>query len=318
MKKIFLIFASVMLCLNAFGQEAKAKKPTLMVVPSDAWCNKYGYMEKLDNQGTTVLSPNYKIALQTNSELNQVISKIGELMAERSFPLVDLSATLRSMEQELAINRATTSKQGETLLESPVDMLKRTAKADIILELDYTVNITGPKKSISYNLRGLDAYTNKQVAASSNIGAPSFTADAATLLQEAVLSNIDNFNAQLQAHFDDLFANGREITVRVQIFDNAEGIDLETEYGGKELTEIINDYLYDNTVQHRYSESNSSENFILFDQVRIPLFNEKGRPMDAKSFVQGLQKFLKAAPYNIVSKVDLRGLGQTYLIIGGK
>jgi hypothetical protein len=296
-----------------FGQ-AKAKKPTLMVMPSEAWCYNNGYMMEYDNQGTAELSPNYKLALQTHSEVNQVISKIGELMTERGFPLVDLSASIRSLEQEQAINRAMTSKSGASIVESPVDMLKRQAKADITLELDYTVNQSGPKKTVSYNLRALDAYTNKQVAASSNVGAPSFSADVPTLLQEAVLSNMDNFTSQLQTHFDDLFDNGREVTVRIQVFENPENIDLETEFGDRELNEIINDWMYENTVQHRYSEQNSSENFIVFDQVRIPIFDERGRPMDTKSFAQGLQKHLKAAPCNITSKVDQRGLGQCYLI----
>jgi len=315
MRKLFLIVISVALSFSMFGQ---AKKPTLMVVPSEAWCTKNGYMMKFDNQGTPELVPNYKIALQTHSEVNQVISKIGELMTDRGFPLVDLMGAIRGMEQEQAINRSMTSKSGAEIVESPVDMIKRQAKADITLELDYTINKTGPKQSISYNLRALDSYTHKQVAASSNVGAPSFAADAPTLLQEAVLSNIDNFNSQLQKHFDDLFTNGREVTVRVQVFENAQNIDLETDFGGKELNEIIGDWMYQNTVQHRYSEQNSSENFIVFDQVRIPLLDEKGRPMDTKNFVQSLQKYLKAAPYNITSKVDQRGLGQAVLIIGDK
>ncbi len=318
MKKIILILTSLVLCLSAHSQEAKAKKPTLMVVPSEAWCYKNGYMMEYDNQATKEMSPNYKLALQTNSELNQVISKIGELMAEKGFPLVDLMASIRSLEQEQALNRAMTSKLGASIVESPLDMLKRQAKADIILELDYTITTTGPKKSVAYNFRALDAYTNKQVAAASSTGAPSFTADVPTLLQEAVLANIDNFNAQLQVHFDDLFVNGREVSVRVQLFENNAGIDLESEFGGKELTEVINDWMYENTVQHRYSEQNSSTNFIVFDQVRIPLFDEKGKPMDTKSFVTKLQKFLKAVPYSLTAKVDQRGLGECFLIIGDK
>ena len=318
MKKIILILTGVLLCGSIFGQEARAKKPTLMVMPSEAWCSNNGYMMQYDNQGTEEFTPNYKVALQTNSELNQVISKIGELMTERGFPLVDLMGSIRSLEQEQAMLRAMTSKSGAAVVESPLDILKRQAKADIILELDYTISETGPKKTISYNLRALDAYTNKQVAASSNVGKPSFSADVPTLLQEAVLVNIDNFNSQLQMHFDDLFANGREVTVRIQVFENPQNIDLETEFNGKELNEIINDWIYQNTVQHRYSEQNSSENFMVFDQVRIPLFDEKGKPMDTKAFVQSLQKYLKAAPYNITAKVDQRGLGQAVLIIGDK
>ena len=318
MKKIILTVTSLMFCFSLFGQEAKAKKPTLMLMPSEAWCANNAYMMQYDNQGTPEFTPNYKIALQTNSELNQVISKIGELMTERGFPLVDLMASIRSLEQEQAMYRAMTSKSGASIIESPLDMLKRQAKADITLELDYTINQTGPKKTLSYNLRALDAYTNKQIAASSNVGAPSFSADVPTLLQEAVLVNIDNFNSQLQMHFDDLFANGREVTVRIQVFENPQRIDLETEFNGRELNEIIDDWMYQNTVQHRYSEQNSSENFMVFDQVRIPLFDEKGKPMDTKSFVQNLQKHLKAAPCNITSKVDQRGLGQAVLIIGDK
>ncbi|MDR1542808.1 MAG: DUF6175 family protein [Prevotellaceae bacterium] len=318
MKKLILIFATVAICLAAQAQEARAKKPTLMVIPSEAWCFNHGYTEKMDNQGTEVITPNYKVAFQTNSELNLVISKIGELMTERGFPLKDMNLEIKNMERINAMNRTMTSKtSGSDIVESSLDMLKRQANPDIILELDYTINQQGPKKSVSYNIRGLDSYSNKQVAASSNTGAPSFSADAPTLLQEAVLSNIDNFNSQLQMHFDDLFANGREVTIGIQVFSNS-AVDLETEFDGHELNEIISEWLYQNTVQHRFNEMNSSENFMFFEQVRIPLFNEKGRPEDTKSFVQGLQKFLKAAPYNITSKVDQRGLGQAFLIIGDK
>ena len=35
----------------AFSQ---AKKPTIMVVPSDVWCNTNGYMMEFDNQGKKV------------------------------------------------------------------------------------------------------------------------------------------------------------------------------------------------------------------------------------------------------------------------
>jgi len=88
------------------------------------------------------------------------------------------------------------------------------------MELTYTINTTGPKKSVSYTLRGLDAYTDKQIAGDSGTGAPSFSAELPVLLEEAVLAHIDNFNAQLQAHFDDMFANGREIIVRIKKFDS--------------------------------------------------------------------------------------------------
>ena len=47
----------------AAGAFAQAKKPTLMVVPSDVWCNQNGYTTEYDNQGVLVKVPDYQQAL---------------------------------------------------------------------------------------------------------------------------------------------------------------------------------------------------------------------------------------------------------------
>ena len=67
MKKI--LSALFLLALGTGIAFSQAKKPTLMVVPSDAWCNTNGYMMEFDNQGTTVKIPNYKKAFQENPDL---------------------------------------------------------------------------------------------------------------------------------------------------------------------------------------------------------------------------------------------------------
>ena len=316
MKHYFLI-----LCLSLFSLSAmsQAKKPTLMVIPSDVWCTKNGYMEKFDNQGTMELSPNFQIALQTSSDLMNVISKINILMSDRDFPLKDLSQTLKSISSNAAqASVLTSTKSGAGLAENPIDVLKRTAKADIILELDWTVNTTGPKKSITYNLRGLDAYTGKQIAGAQGTGQPSFSAELSVLLEEAVLVNMDNFTAQLQKHFDDLLTNGREVIVDIAVFDNGSGLTLESEYDGSELIEVIENWVAQNTVSNRFNLSDASETFMLFEQVRIPLYRTNGIAMDTNAFGRELQKYLKAAPYNIDAKIINRGLGRVMLVLGEK
>jgi len=55
-----------------------------------------------------------------------------------------------------------------------------------------------------------------------------------------------------------------------------------------------------------------------FRQVRIPMFNEKGKAIDAKDFVKPLQKMLQAPPFNIPTKLVPKGLGQAWLILGEK
>lgn len=315
MKKIiFTIIASMFLTLTGFSQ---AKKPTIMVIPSDVWCSKNGYMIEFDNQGTKVKIPDYKRAFQENSDLLVVISKINGLMADRGFPLKNMESAIKTLESESAENALLSSKNGSGVVESPVDKLKKTAKADIIMQLTWTLNTTGPKKSVTFNLQGLDAYTDKQISTATGTGAPSFSVELPVLLEEAVLAHIDNFNASLQMHFDDMFANGREIIVRIKKFDSWSG-DLEQEYNGKELSTVIEEWMGENTVKSRFSTTDATENMMLFEQVRIPLFDEKGKATDARNFLKGLQTFLKSAPYNIPNKLMMKGLGQAVIVLGEK
>lgn len=317
MKKISIIIALFTMCIaTAFGQ---AKKPKLMVVPSDAWCKQHNFTKTFDNQGTEEVIPDYQKALSTDKDLNNVISKINILMADRGFPLQDMQQSLKSINNISAEDRLITSRtSGATIAESPLDRLRRTAKADILLEVDWTISEVGPKKTVTYNLKGLDAYSNKQVAGAQGTGAPSFSAEVPVLLEEAVQDNMDNFTAQLQAHFDDMMANGREVVIDVRVFDNGSGLTLEEEFNGTELSEILDDWMEENTVNHRFSKADATENYINYDQVRIPLYKANGMPQDTNDFTRTLAKFLRNAPYNIPCKVINRGLGRCLIILGEK
>jgi hypothetical protein len=313
MKKFIYNFLFLLFISLSFAQ---AKKPTIMVVPSDAWCKENGYIMEFDNQGKKTTVSDYKRAFQENTDLLLVISKINELMAERGFPLKNLESALKSLESQSAEDAMLTSKSGSDVSESPIDKLKKTAKADIWMQMTWTVNKRGPEKSITFILQGLDAYTDKEVAGASGTGNPSAAAAFPILLQEAVLSHLDNFNTLLQKHFDDLFANGREIVVRIKKFDSFDG-DLESEFGGEELGSLIENWISENTVQKRFSTSDATENMMLFEQVRIPLYDVNNKALDARSWLKGLQKNLKDK-YQIESKLMMKGLGQAQLVIGEK
>ena len=316
MKRLVLLMASLFVCATLFAQ---AKKPTIMVVPSDNWCVQNGYTQKFDNMGTEMTLPDYRAALQQSSDLLLAISKINEMMAEREFPIKNLESSLKTLMNQEAEDSMLTNKEGGAVAESPIDKLKKVAKADIWMQLTYTVNQVGPKRSLTFNLQGLDAYTDKQIAGASGTSEPSFTSELAILIEEAVLMHIDNFNAQLQTHFDDLFANGREIVVRIKTWDDA-GFDLEEEFDGDELGMIIEDWMSDNTVHGRFNTTDATENMMLFEQVRIPLEMEedgKVRQVDARRWVNGLRKYLKSE-YDIESKLMMQGLGQAQLVIGAK
>lgn len=298
---LFTALCALFLSTALFGQ---AKKPTIMVVPADVWCNKNGFILKYDNQGTATMLPDHKKALQTDSDLRLVIAKLGELMAERGFPLKDLEQSLKSLEAEAATDNMM------DLEETPIDKLMKVAKCDIIMQIDYTVNQSPRGRSITFNLQGLDAYTNKQVAAKSGVGQPSGQAVTAELLAEAVVSYLDGFNADLMRHFDDMFANGREVTLRVK---KASGNDVDM----MDLSMKIEDWMSDYTVAGRFGSPDVSDNAILVEQVRIPLYDGNGKATDTRRWAYGLQQHLKSS-LGIGSKLMTKGLGQASLVIGAK
>ena len=318
MKKLKLILSSIafmVIAINGFGQ---AKKPTLMVLPSDNWCEQRIFMTEFDNQGTKQKVPNYKQAFQEDTELGQVISKIGSLMIDRGFPLKDAEQELKAIEARNAEDNMTSSTtSGSSISESPLDKLKNKAKADIIIQIWWKVTKTDNGKVVSFVLEAFDAYTSKRIASSTGNGAPNNTDIVPVLLQNSILANIEPFAAQLQAHFDDMFNNGREILLTVKKWNSWEN-DMETEIDGKEITDYINEWMQKNTVNGRFSMADASENIIRCDQVRIPLYDAYNNAIDARQFGKGLQKYLKAAPFNFEVKLMTRGLGEAILVLGEK
>jgi hypothetical protein len=308
---------------NAMGD--KTKKPTIMIVPSDNWCIQHKYVQTFNNQGTVETLPDYKTALQQSSDLLLVIGKLNSLMADRGFPAKNLETEMKNLSQESAeMNMIESKESGSGVKESPIDILKRVAKADIIIQLTWSINKVGPNKSITFNLQGLDAYTGKQIAGSQGTGSPSYTAELPLLLEEAVLAHLDNFNAQLMEHFLDVAENGHEVKVLVKTFKNWDG-SLEDSYdvGGTddELAIHIENWFQDNAFNGKFNLSDASDNQLRFEQVRIPLTYERnGKPqaMDTRRFVSNLQNYLKKEPFNITAKIYLRGLGEAWLILGEK
>jgi hypothetical protein len=318
MKKLHLLIIAFSLLVSTNTLFGQAKKPTLMILPSDNWCEQRYFMTEFDNQGTKQKVPNYKQAFQEDTEIGQVISKIGSLMIDRGFPLKDVEQELKAIEARNAEDNMTTSTaSGSSISESPLDKLKNKAKADIIIQIWWKVNKTDNGKVISFVLEAFDAFTSKRIASSTGNGSPNNTDIVPVLLQNAILANIDPFAAQLQSHFDDMFNNGREILLTVKKW-NSWDKNMETEIDGKEIADYINEWLQKNTVKGKFSMADATENIIRCDQVRIPLYDANNNAIDARQFAKGLQKYLKASPFNFEVKLMTRGLGEAILVLGEK
>lgn len=299
-----------------FCHAQKATKPRIMVRPAETWCSENGYTQQIDNQGKNESIPDYEKALTSNGDLTLVIGKIQSLMNDRGYRTADMLQSIRGVAATAARTSGITSKTGgSNVAISFMDEINNQAKADIYFDVYWKVTKTGPKKTVSYTLSAYDAYTYNAIASTSGTGQPSFAAEVPTLIEEAVLTNMDPFLSQLQGYFDDCIENGRAISLQINTFEGT-GIDMETEYNGKELREIIEDWVSDNTVNRAYNLVDDTETSLSFQDVKIPLFDERERPMNAGIYARGLRKVLQAL--NIPVKIGYSSLGRCQLIIGEK
>ena len=323
MKKSIVI-AALLLAFQFVGW-SQAKKPTIMVVPADAFCERYGYVQQANAMGQTVSSPDYSRAMKENADIRTLVAAMADFMAKNDFPIQSLEQELKRLQTEDAELAMMTGKNsGAEVDETPLERLRRSAKADIILDLDYEVHRIGPQKQVTFNLQAIDAYSSKII--SGNTGASTAAnVPLTSLLEECVLSFKDNFLSGLQHYFDDLFANGREISITLLRYNNCP-VDFEEEYevNGEEyeLAEIIEAWMADNTVEGRFTTAAKSANRLRFNQVRIPLYaqNMNGRDVaiDAEAFVKPLVRMLKKAPYKLTVGSAPRGLGDVWITIGDK
>ena len=315
-KKVRLIAVLIILMsTSAFSQAVN--KPSIMIFPDDVWMNSNGFLKELDNQGVKTMVPDYTKAL-LNEELNQVITKIEEMMRFRGYPLENLSSSLKSIQDSEAIKSMETSEEGNSVQVSLKDKLLNAARPDIILYVSWKVNTLGPKKSVYFSLKAIDAGTNKPAGAASGTGNELIGATLGVMLETAVLSHIDNFNAQLMTYFDEMFAKGREITVEIQVFENAaKKINSEINEDGDELSDDIQKWMKANTVNGAFTIQTKTSTLMKMISVRIPLRDEDGTAFTADAFGTKLRKYMRKT-YQLPCSSYPIGTGKVVLVIGGK
>ena len=314
MKNFAALILSLLSYLYIF---ANGVKPTITILPSDNWCNQRYFTQNFNNQGTNIKVPDYKRAFQEDIELPQVLSKVGGILTGYGYSLKDAEQEIKNLETRQSEDNVMSSKSsGAMISETPLDILKRRLKSDIIIQLWWNVTKDSKGKIVSFTIEAFDAYTSKRIATATGNSKPS-NETLPIILEKSVKENIKEFDKQIDKWYADQNKNGREILLTVRCWDNWDE-DLETEYNGKELTDCIRQWMRENTVNESCNLSDGTETFVQFEQVRIPLKNKKGEPMDAREFANNLRKYLQKSPYNITSKVIIRGLGEAILVLGEK
>ncbi len=298
---------------------AQAKKPTLMIFPSDNWCIQRYFYTETKYQGNTIKSPDYKKAFQEDQEIGQVISKIGSLMIEKGYPLKDAENEMKNLERQGAIDQAISNGNGNNELNlSMLDRILTISKSDVVIQVWWQINkkINGNKEA-KFTLEAIDSYTNKRIAAATGIKEFSTNQSTPELLASSIENNIELFSNQIQDYFNNLLENGREVKLQIKVFKDW-GKNLDTDFQNKTLNEIIEEWLQANTVKSKFNIASYTENLMILEEVKIPVLDNKNRGVDSRSFLRNLQNYLKELPYAIPSKLISTGIGDATLILGDK
>lgn len=299
-------------------QSLMAAPPKLMILPDKTWCVEKGYVTETQRNGKTIVREDYDRAL-IDKEFHNVSLAIKEIMAQRGFPMVDALSQQESDDDDEMLDEAFEGAEtGSSAATNAYDELLKRAKPDITLKIGWDGNVYGTLYNLNYRIEAVDSYSNKSVAPiAGQTGDVRRSVPLAVALKQTAKNNMDQFCATLGEYFDDLQTNGREISLNVRILDNGDNTTMNSEFGGKELGEIIYEWVSDNTVNHQFSQrSGRQRNMQRYDQVRIPMFDSNGRPMDAARWVNGLRDHLQSI--GLKSENASSGLGAARIYIGEK
>lgn len=303
--------------LPVVGQRSKVS--SIMVFPHDQYCVSKGYTIDYKDPVSGIVSvvPDYNKAFQNDPDLVQVIAKIEGIFADRGFPLENLKATLDGIKQDRAEEAVVLAKAGKSVDKSPYDEVTETARPDVALYVLWNVSGVGPKRRMAFTIQAVDAYTKKTIASKDGVSEPSLSDNVPTMLQEAVLTHVDNLISALSTYRESIEIRGREIVLRLRIAEGA-GFDFESDCHGKELSDQIEDWLTANAKGGEFKAGANTETRLQFTNVRIDLIKDN-KAYDAKAFGKELEKYLKTTCADKAGiKLQSRGLAGVDLYLGVK
>ncbi len=292
----------------------QTQKPTMLVLPSDQLMQRFGCIRTEVSLGKQLQVRDYNSYLLTDPDAKFIIASIQSAFIEFGYPLNDLEQTLKSInDQEMVDEVSGIKKDSKTILLT-------NARPDIILELDYDMTIDRSSrdysKSLTYTLRAIDAFSNKVVATIQAAGVKNAKGNTATMMGEAIQKNSKDFTKQINNHFDDLIANGRDITMRVMIDANESFTMSDESIYGDTYADFILDYMKVNTLMGTYNLQRNTDTEMYFANVRIKTLNDNGTQYSAYDFARELSKALNKE-CGVKSKNVTQGLGDAMIIIKG-
>ncbi len=267
-----------------FGGNALAQAPTIAGTQSDESTRAAAKImvvpyNKQDEDIRTVLDD--------NPHIRTAVSKVKEAFDQRGWSTVDFVANLRAAQA----NAAFTSDR-QTNFKS--DLLT-TSGADFYVQVDVQIITSDSGTSTVLNVTAFETHTGASF--SNKTGTSKFASnDYEKLISKAFEQIQEEFLNTLMVKTDEIREIGRATMVEFNLDENATiDFDSEINSSGEYLNEIIEDWIATNAYKGRANLTGILENKMVFDEVRIPLYDqETNKPYNLNRFATEVIKFLRS------------------------
>jgi macrodomain Ter protein organizer (MatP/YcbG family) len=274
--KPFLIIG-VLACIRVLGQSAPAAKPTatpnaqptIMVIPF------------------TPSGQDLRQNFESNELLRVAIAKVKDAFDQRGVNTIDFRAKLKQMNNAEALQ----SEQKKSIKDDVIAI----SGADVYVEIEANANYSSSGNSVNVIMTAYDAFSGESYANKVSNSPKFYTTNYEKLVEKAVELEVPNLLSTIQEKFADIQQNGRTITVKVGIGEKSKfKLDMEVDKEGNLLSDIIEDFIKDNSYKNKYHLQGISDNRINFDLVKVPLKDDLGNNFRLSKFASDFRKFLRA------------------------
>ncbi len=278
-KNSFILLFVLLWSVSIAQETAPTIQPTIMAIP-------------FAKEGQSIRS------VYENNELVRIaITKIKEAFDSRGVNTIDLRAKLKQVNN----NEILTEEQQTSLKDDLIAL----SGADIYVEIEANPNYTKTGNSVSLIMTAYDAVSGESLANKVANSPKFYTEDLERLTEKAVEAEADNLLNVMQEKFTDIRENGRTIVLTIGV-DQVADFDLDAKtMEGDLLSELIEDWVADNSFKNYYHIQGSTETKMIFDIVKVPVKDNKGRNFRISKFAAKFRNFIKEEGYT--ASRDIQG-----------
>ncbi len=227
---------------------------------------------------------NLRTILESDVNRRVGITKVKEGFDKRGATTTDFLAKLKQTQTEKAVEMDNKNSLKQQIIEL--------SGADIYVETEVNLQESGSGNYVTVILTAYDAFTGQSLANKVCNSPKFYTTDYTKLTEKAVDSCIDDFLNTMNIKFGEIVKNGRSLSMNITFAQDSKN-DMDMTINDKLLSELIEDWLGQNTYKKYYHVQGTTATKMIIDDIRVPLKDEKGNNYRTAKFVAEFRKFLK-------------------------